>query len=169
MKKQKEASSKISGKYFLPIVLLIYLLFYLSTPEAAEEAFQKSIHILLKLLPILMVVILLLGTFNYFFRPRAIAKHLGEESGVRGWMIAVVGGILSHGPSFVWYQMLSDLRSHGARDGLIVTFIYVRAVKLPWMPVMIDYFGWLFTMVVTLALIIAGVVQGMIMDRLEVR
>ncbi len=169
MKKQKETSSKISGKYFLPAVLLIYLLFYLSAPEAAEEAFLKSIHILLKLLPILLVVIVLLGTFNYFFKPRAIAKNLGEESGARGWAIAVVGGILSHGPSYVWYQMLSDLRNHGAKDGLIVTFIYVRAIKLPWLPVMIDYFGWLFTIVVSLVLIVAGVVQGMIMERLDRR
>ncbi|MEA3374265.1 MAG: permease [Campylobacterota bacterium] len=169
MKKQTGASSKVSGKYFLPVVLLIYLFFYLSAPEAAGEALLKSIHILLKLLPVLLVVIVLLGIFNYFFKPRAIAKHLGVESGARGWVIAVVGGILSHGPSYVWYQMLSDLRNHGAKDGLIVTFIYVRAIKLPWLPVMIDYFGWLFTIVVSLVLIVAGVVQGMIMERLDRR
>lgn len=165
MKKQNGSSSKVSGKYFLPAVLLVYLFFYLSAPEAAAEALSKSVHLLWKLLPIFLVVIVLLGLFNYFFKPGAIAKYLGKESGLRGWMIAVIGGILSHGPSYVWYQMLSDLRSHGARDGLIVTFIYVRAIKLPWLPLMIDYFGWLFTAVLTIVLIVAGIIQGVIMDR----
>ena len=164
MKRRTDPSAKISGKYFLPAVLIIYLFFYITVPEAAEEAFLNSMHILLKLLPVFFVVIILLGIFNYFFKPKMIAKHLGVESGARGWIIAVVGGILSHGPSYIWYSMLSDLRNHGVRDGLIVTFIYVRAIKLPWLPVMIDYFGWLFTLVVSLVLIVAGVVQGMIID-----
>jgi len=164
LKKQTDPSAKISGKYFLPVVLIIYLFFYMTVPEAVEEAFLKSMYILLKLLPVFLVVIVLLGTFNYFLKPKTIAKHLGVESGARSWIIAVVGGIFSHGPSYVWYPMLSDLRNHGARDGLIVTFIYVRAIKLPWMPVMIDYFGWLFALVVSLVLIVAGVVQGMIID-----
>lgn len=107
----------------------------------------------------------MLGVLNYFFKPGTIARYLGRKSGLRGWMIAVISGILSHGPSYVWYQMLSDLRSHGARDGLIVTFIYVRAIKLPWLPLMIDYFGWLFTVVLAIVLIVAGIVQGMMMER----
>jgi uncharacterized membrane protein YraQ (UPF0718 family) len=86
------------------------------------------------------------------------------ESGFRGWLIAVTGGILSHGPSYIWFPILSDLRSHGTKAGLIATFMYVRAIKLPWIPVMIDYFGWPFTLILAFFIIVAGVVQGLLID-----
>ena len=80
---------------------------------------------------------------------------------------AVAGGILSHGPSYVWYPLLQELRSHGTRDGLVVTFLYVRAIKLPWLPVMVDYFGWSFTLLLSLFLILFGLLQGWLAERLS--
>jgi len=49
-------------------------------------------------------------------------------------------------------------------SGLSV-LLSVRAMKLPWLPLMVDYFGWLFTVVLTIVLIVAGIVQGMMMER----
>jgi len=162
---QKRASSpKISGRYFLPVIIAVYLLLFLYNSDAAIDALTASWKILAKLLPILSVVIILLGLFNYFFNPKKLAKHLGGESGFRGWMIAVTGGILSHGPSYIWFPILSDLRSNGTKSGLIAAFIYVRAIKLPWIPVMIDYFGWPFTLILAFFIIVAGVVQGLLID-----
>ena len=95
---QKRASSpKISGRYFLPVIIAVYLLLFLYNSNAAVEALAASWKILVKLLPILAVVIILLGLFNYFLNPKKLAKHLGKESGFHGWLIAVTGGILSHG------------------------------------------------------------------------
>jgi uncharacterized membrane protein YraQ (UPF0718 family) len=95
-------------------------------------------------------------------------KFLGSESGLRGWLIAVAGGILSHGPVYIWFPLLSDLRGHGTKMGLIAAFIYVRAIKLPWIPLMVEYFGWPFTIIISIYLIIAGVVQGLLIDLLYV-
>ncbi len=167
MNKTTASSPKISGKYFLPAVLLIYLFLYIMTPDVAVDAFLKSWKTLIKLLPILMTVVILLGLFNYFFNAKQLSKHLGKESGMRAWFITIAGGILSHGPSYIWYPMLSELRNQGAKDGLLVAFIYVRSIKLPLIPIMIDYFGWQFTIILTLYLIIAGVIQGLLIDFFE--
>ncbi len=167
MNKTTASSPKISGKYFLPAVLLLYLFLYIMMPDNAIDAFLKSWKILIKLLPILTTVVVLLGLFNYFFNTKQLSRYLGKDSGMRAWFIAVAGGILSHGPSYIWYPMLSELRKQGARDGLLVAFIYVRAIKLPLIPIMIDYFGWQFTIILAFYLIIAGVIQGLFVDFLR--
>ena len=164
MKNKSTSSPKTNGKYFLPVIIVIYLLLFFYNSDAAVEALTASWNILVKLLPILAVVISLLGLFSYFLKPKKLAKYLGRESGFRGWLIAVAGGILSHGPSYIWFPILSDLRSHGTKAGLIAAFMYVRAIKLPWIPVMIDYFGWHFTLILAFFIIVAGVVQGLLID-----
>jgi uncharacterized membrane protein YraQ (UPF0718 family) len=161
------APVRVSGIYFLALVLLAYLLLFSTTPDKALAALAESWLVLAKLLPVLMAVIVLLGLFNSFFNPKKMAKFLGSESGLRGWLIAVAGGILSHGPVYIWFPLLSDLRGHGTKIGLIAAFIYVRAIKLPWIPLMVEYFGWPFTIIISIYLIIAGVVQGMLIDFFE--
>jgi len=91
---------------------------------------------------------------------------LGKESGFKGWVFALLGGILSHGSSYVWYPMLSELRKHGARDGLIVAFFYARAIKLPWLPVMVSYFGITFTLVLSVYILLGAWIQGLIVDKI---
>jgi uncharacterized membrane protein YraQ (UPF0718 family) len=164
MSPKRGAPVKVSGIYFLALVLLAYLLLFGTTPDKALAALAESWQVLAKLLPALIVVIVLLGLFNYFFNPKKMARFLGSESGLRGWLIAVAGGILSHGPAYIWFPLLSDLRGHGTKMGLIAAFIYVRAIKLPWIPLMVEYFGWPFTIIISLYLIVGGVVQGLLID-----
>lgn len=164
MKKAQNNGPKPSGLYFLALVAGCYLVLGLFSPEGAAASLSRSAAILLKLLPVLLVVMILLGVINHFFNAKALSKHLGKESGVRAWLLAVAGGILSHGPSYIWYPMLSDLRTQGIREGLIATFLYVRAIKVPWLPVMVDYFGWQFTLFLCLYLILFGLLQGWLLE-----
>lgn len=164
MKRDTSTSKKPAGVYFLAAVAAIYTAIALFAPHKAADALSSSLSILWKLLPVIVIVIVLLGFFNRMFNAASVARHLGKVSGPRAWLIAISGGILSHGPAFVWYPMLAELRHKGVRDGFIVAFFYVRAIKLPWMPVMIDYFGWSFTAALTLALITAALIQGLIVE-----
>jgi uncharacterized membrane protein YraQ (UPF0718 family) len=164
VKKPQKNGPKPSGLYFLAVVVGCYLLLFFLSPDKTAASLAKSAAILAKLLPVLLVVIVLLGLINHFFNAKALSKHLGRESGVRAWLLAVAGGILSHGPSYIWYPMLADLRTRGVREGLVATFLYVRAIKLPWLPVMVDYFGWQFTALLSLYLILFGLLQGKVIE-----
>jgi len=75
--------------------------------------------------------------------------------------------VISHGPMYAWYPLLEDLRRHGMRDGLIVVFFASRTIKIPLLPVMIDYFGWTFTLVISLYILISALVQGLFLEMLE--
>lgn len=162
-------SKHIRGTYLLAIIVLIYLLLLIFNFDKAEHALYLSLTIVVKILPIIAIVIVLLGVFNYFFSAKKLSNMLGKSSGVKAWFIALIGGLISHGPPYVWYPMLSDLRSHGVREGLIVTFLYARIIKLPMLPIMIDYFGWIFSSILIFYILLASIIQGIITDLLYKR
>lgn len=163
---EKKKTPQRSGWIILFIVATLYAVAAFVNPAKAFDAFSKSLAVLQVILPILLVVVVLMAVINSFIQPKKIAKHLGEESGLKGWVIALLSGLFSHGSGYVWYPMLSDLRKHGVRDGLIVTFFYARAIKLPWLPMMVAYFGTGFTVALTFYILLGALLQGVIADRL---
>jgi len=157
------------GWIFLIIAVLVYAvvgslrmdIFLLSV-----SAFQK---LLLKILPVLAVVFGIIFLSNLFIEPKKISKHLGEEAGIRGWLIAIAGGIISTGPIYLWYPLLSDLKEKGMRDTFIAVFLYNRAVKIPLIPMMTYYFGVRFTVVLTIYMVIFSVLNGFFVEKLLFR
>ena len=150
------------------VVVMYAITFYLNS-VAGKEALLAGWEIVKMIAPLLLTVFFLMALLNTFVDSKSISKHLGEQSGVRGWVIALVGGILSHGPAYVWYPMLNDLRKHGARDGLVVAFFYTRSIKLPWLPLMISYFGLAFTVLLTFFVIVGAWIQGLIVNKLTIK
>lgn len=100
-------------------------------------------------------------------KPKAISKYLGKGSGVGGWLLSIVAGIISHGPIYVWYPLLKELRKQGMRQGLAAVFLYNRAIKIPLLPVMIYYFGVAFTVLLLVFRVIASVIEGKMIEILE--
>jgi hypothetical protein len=49
---------------------------------------------------------------------------------------------------------------------LIATFLYSRAVKLPLLPLMIHYFGFTYTLVLCIYLVIFAVINGILVEKL---
>jgi uncharacterized membrane protein YraQ (UPF0718 family) len=84
-----------------------------------------------------------------------------------GWFWALAAGIISHGPMYAWYPMLEDLRGHGMRDGLIVVFFASRTIKIPLLPMMVDYFGWPFTLVLSCYILVGSLLQGWLLEFFE--
>ncbi len=167
--KQISKPANRSGWIMLSITLILYGITVSTDPSVAGDALDKSLNVLKMIIPILLLVFFLMALLNTFIKPKSIAKHLGKNSGLKGWFFALAGGILSHGSSYIWYPMLSELREHGARDGLIVAFFYARAIKLPWLPVMISYFGIIFTLVLIFYILLGAWMQGLITDKMTAK
>jgi len=155
------------GLYFLGFIVILYCSLFLLHPERTCSSFKLSWGIFVSIIPVLFIVVFFMGLLNYFLKSKAIKKHLGKESGIRGWLLAIFAGILSHGPIYVWYPLLRDLRSRGMKAGLVATFLYNRAIKIPLLPIMIFYFGVEFVVVLMVYMIAASVVQGKVIDMVE--
>ncbi|MGC9445188.1 MAG: permease [Candidatus Methanospirareceae archaeon] len=160
-KRKKELSY---GLYFLGIVLLLYLLLYLHEPASIQKALRASGEVLVTVAPILVIIIGFMGLLNYFFTPKTVSKYVGQGSGVKGWLLAITTGILSHGPIYVWYPLLQELREQGMRSGLVAAFLYNRAIKLPHLPLMIYYFGTIFVVVLLVYMVIVSVIVGKLIE-----
>ncbi len=167
--KKTEKPFTFRGKYLFVIVLFCYCVLFLVDNESAASSLQKSITIILKILPIITVVILFTSLINYFLSSKQIAAHLGRDSGIKGWGWALIAGVLSHGPMYIWYPMLEDLRSHGMKDALLVVFFASRTIKLPLLPMMVDYFGVAFTIILSLYIILGSILQGVCLQLLYLR
>jgi len=151
----------------LGVVCTLYIILYFFNADKTISSLFASLKVLKMIVPILLIVFFLMALLNTFVNEKSIAKHLGKESGAKGWFIALFGGILSHGPGYIWYPMLQELRNKGALDGLVVAFVYARSIKLPWLPLMINYFGISFTIVLSFYIILGAFIQGIIANRLK--
>ena len=150
----------------LLIVVSLYLLAAVLDPASASEALQISIEVLKTILPVLLVVLFIMTVINSYIQPKYISRYLGKHSGFKGWFIALIGGIFCHGPSYLWYPMLSELRTNGVKDRFIIAFFYARSIKVPWLPMMAGYFGIAFTVILTCYILLAAVIQGKLAEKI---
>jgi len=156
-----------SGFIMLGLVILGYIGLYFYGSDTVFVAMKDSFKTLKELSFVFVIVFIFMFILNMFADDKKIAKHLGSESGAKAWIIALVGGILSHGPSYAWYPLLENLREKGVRDSLLITFLYSRSIKLPWIPMMIAYFGTGFTIILLSYVLIASLIQGFIVEKMK--
>jgi len=158
---------KISGKWiFLIIAVALYLITAITNFALFADAFLAFVVLAQKIIPILVLVFAIMFLSNLFFNPQKMSKLVGESAGIRGWILSIAGGILSMGPIYMWYPLLSDLKEKGMRNGFAVAFLYNRAVKISLLPMMIYYFGLKFTVVLTFYMVLFSVINGVFVEKL---
>ena len=150
---------------FLILVAIIFSIVAFTNFSLFISSLSTFWQLFLKILPILPLIYGLIFLSNLFLDPSKIAKYVGEKSGSKGWFISILGGIISTGPIYMWYPLLSDLKEKGMKTSFIATFLYNRAIKIPLMPMLILYFGWLFTLVLTINMIIFSVINGILVKK----
>lgn len=164
--KIKNKLKKISGSwYFLMIMIFIYFIILAISPESYSKSANFFKEIIIKIIPIFVLVFLLMTLSNYFITPQIIIKHL-KEKGIKKWFFVIVGGILSSGPIYMWYPLLSDLKNKGLSYGLIACFLYNRAIKIPLIPLAIIYFSWEYITILLLVMVFISIIQGILLNKL---
>ncbi|MDB4584526.1 hypothetical protein N9164_15350 [Draconibacterium sp.] len=163
---EKTNRSVHGGWFFLAVVLVGYGMSSLFDWEATAQALDFFMILIRQVFPVLGLVFVLLLVANLLLTPKLIKRYLGKEAGFKGWLGAVGGGILSIGPIYAWYAVLSELKAGGMRTALIATFFCSRAVKLPLLPLMIHYFGLVYTLILCLYLVIFAVINGLVVEKL---
>jgi len=136
-------------------------------PTVSAESLDYFVEVLIQLLPAFGVMFLLLWLFNLFARPRQITGFLGQHSGLKGWIFAIVGGVFSMGAMYLWYPLLRQLKADGMRASLLASFLYSRAVKIPMLPFMMHYFGTLYTILFVVNVLLFSIVSGLVMERID--
>jgi len=162
---KKKTSKKASNPLkFLLAMVMFYGVLLVFFPSLFGHAFREFLKIFLRIIPLLFLVFAVMLITNYFIRPDKIKRHLGKDSGWRGYLYATIAGILISGPPYLLYPLLADLKKHGAKNSLLAVFLYNRNVKIPFIPVMVYYFGLSFTVVLSLLIIIFSFLNGRLVE-----
>jgi uncharacterized membrane protein YraQ (UPF0718 family) len=158
---------KIDFKWiFLFTAFLLYLTVFLFNYSLFSNALIKSIEIFISVFPSLILVFLLIFVFNYIIDLKKTVSFLESRKGFFGTIIAVIAGIISTGPIYLWYPLLSELRDAGLDYSFIAVFLYNRAIKLPLLPLFISYFGLPFTIILTFYMIVFSVLNGFFVQKI---
>lgn len=164
-KRPENKAGKMSGRVkFLISMVLLYGGTAIFNPGIVKDALAYFGMILVKVIPVLGLVFTFLFLVNLFVKPEWVRKNIGSESGLRGWLYAIVGGVLISGPPYIIYPLLGEMKKQGARNGLIAAMLYNRNVKPQFMPAMVYYFGIKYTVVLSVYIILFSVLNGKIVE-----
>jgi uncharacterized membrane protein YraQ (UPF0718 family) len=159
---RKRGWTALAGWWFLLGVCGLYAAVLAVRPDVAVDALDRFGLLLARIVPVLVLVFVLLFLSDLFLERDWIRRHLGGKVGVAGWGMALAAGIVSMGPIYAWYPLLSELGRKGARTEFAAAFLYSRAIKLPLVPIIVHYFGLTYTIVLTAGLLVFSVASGLI-------
>jgi len=161
----KKKIKKIPGKFkFLFTVFFVYSIVFDFNKSLAITGIEKTYIMLIKIIPLLLFVLIIMTVMNLYIDSGKIEKHLGKDSGIKGWVYATIIGLLISGPPYVLFPMLKDLKASGMKNSLLAVFLYNRNVKISFIPVMIYYFGLKFTIITSVAIICFSILNGMLIE-----
>jgi uncharacterized membrane protein YraQ (UPF0718 family) len=155
-----------AGVKFLFGVIAVYVVAAFFDFELFLTGLKQTGLMFWRLIPILLLVLGIMFAINKFVKTDRIKKHLGEESGWKGWVWAMITGILISGPPYILFPLLQELKEKGMKNSLIAVFLYNRNVKIPFFPVMVYYFGLAFTIIISVYIIVFSVFSGWLMYHL---
>lgn len=142
------------------VVIIIYGMIAIVRPEQTTAALKSSGAMLLQVTPALVVAFAVMFLLNLWIKPDHIKRFMGKGKKVRGTLLSSIAGILSTGPIYAWYPLLRNFRDKGMSDFHLALFLGCRAVKIPLMPLMAAYFGWSFTLILNMMIVLAAMLTG---------
>lgn len=127
---------------WLPLaVLLLYLWALAVDPERAAEALWRGATLFADVAVLVLAVMGLVGLVQVWISRELVARLLGKEGGWRALLVAVACGTLLIGPPYVIFPLLMSLRVQGARWAVITAVLGAYAVKVPMIPLEIEFLG----------------------------
>lgn len=161
---KKSFIQKINSWHFLTLMIIIYFSFSIFDLANFIAISKNFYQLALKIIPLLVLIFITMVLANKFISPKIIQKHI-KDNGYKKWFYIVIGGVLSSGPIYMWYPVLKDLQEKGLSYGCIVTFLYNRAIKITLLPVAFYYFDVKYIIILSVAMAIASVLQGLIINK----
>ena len=152
---------------FFTFVVVGFLILWGIAPSLAIGAITKAVLLLKKMYVSLILVFVFMYLFNIFVTDKVIKKHLHGKVGIQKYLIVSVIGILSSGPIYMWFAYLSSMKKQGMNDGLISIFLYTRAIKIPLLPLMVQYFSLKVTIVITILIFISSFINAAFVNLLN--
>lgn len=149
----------VSG-YFLFLIVSLALGF-----NPGKEIGYNFGSFSLDMLKILPGAFILIGLFEVWIKRETIEKHFGEESGVRGYIWAILLSVTTIGGLYVAFPVAYSLYSKGAKLSIIFTYIGAAAIcRVPMAIFEASFLGIKFTAIRWLVSLPLVIVTSMLLE-----
>lgn len=154
---------KLKDKYgfnylFLSTVLLLYIIVWLCDFNLFKLIWIDFLKVLLfQMIPVLFIIFSLIFIFNILIEKDYIKEKLQNSNSLVKYLYSIIWWILSTWPVYAWYPFLRQLQTYWLTYGHIASFIYARAIKIPFLAIMIIYFWLKFTVIFNLVLLLLAI------------
>ncbi len=166
---KKNKRSLLRSWAVLGAVLVAAVALLLVFPGRQQAAFDTAWDYLREMIAILPAVMILMGLFAVFVSQEQVVRYLGEASGVKGFLIAILLGALPTGPLYVAFPLAAALRRKGARVSNIIIFLAAWAcIKIPQELVELQFLGWRFMATRIVLTVVFVILMGLTVERLIV-
>ena len=113
-----------------------------------KEISRNFAYFSLDMLKILPCAFILIGLFEVWVKRETVERHLGEESGVRGYMWGVLLAGTTVGGLYVAFPVAYSLYTKGARLSVIFTYLGASAIcRIPMAIFEASFLGIKFTII----------------------
>ena len=145
--------------YTITVTFLIFALVSVIIEFEPGKSLLKNFWDYIKFILLLMpAVYLLIGLFNVWVKKETVIKHMGHNSGIKGYILAVILAFAVVGGLFAALPISKQLHDKGSRLSVIMTYLGASCVcRIPMTLFEASLLGWEFTAIrflVSLPLII---------------
>jgi len=116
----------ISALLLIVILILAYIAYSRGGWHLIYEGFKNGITILGRETPLLAAAFLTAGLIQALVKKEFITRWLGQDSGIKGILLACLGGGLIPGGPYVYYPIAGALLSSGAGLGVLIAFVTAK-------------------------------------------
>jgi len=149
-------------RFFRIIVISSYALFialsWIFGFEPGKEISDNFASFSLDMLKILPCAFILIGLFETWVKKETIEKHLGEKSGIKGYIWGILLASTTVGGLYVAFPVAYSLFNKGAKLSVIFTYVSASAIcRIPMALFEASFLGIKFTairLLVTIPLVI---------------
>lgn len=108
------------------IIVLGMLAFKQGNLPLVLDGFKIGLSILVREIPLLAAAFLTAGFLQALVKKEFITRWLGREAGLKGILLACLGGGLIPGGPYAYYPIAGALLSSGAGLGVLVAFVTAK-------------------------------------------
>lgn len=140
------------------ILLAINLALLFISPELGKASFGLTKSNFMEMLSVLPPIFILLGLMDVWVKRETMIKYMGENSGIKGLVLAFTMGSAAAGPLYAAFPIAGMLLKKGA--SLSNVFIFIGAwstTKIPMLLFEASSLGWKFT-IIRLVCSIVGII-----------
>lgn len=152
---------------WIPLLTIgLYLWAFSASPSKALQALHLGATTFGSVLLLICAVFGLVGLLQVWISRDTIVRLLGQDSGLKGLLIAAFCGTLLIGPAYIIFPLLMSLHRQGARWAVIVIVLSAYAVKLHLVPFETEFLGWQFSLGRSALTLLLAIPAGLLIEKM---